>query len=139
MLALLLYTFTGAHYIQRIIPSSSILTIVKIFQLPSQHTAKMYKRRPEYYSCPHYTSGLKTSKASSFTTLNRDKHLAIINRLFADNRNIKTSHLPITFLGMCTQRATVKTPTVLSFFTIIYLARCCECCLEKLYGGGVRR
>ena len=64
--------------------------------LPSRHTAKKYKRSQNTIAVR-----ITAVKAAYLTTLNRNKHLAIINPLFADNRDIKPSHLPITFLGMC--------------------------------------
>jgi hypothetical protein len=62
----------------------------------------------------HITAVTKV-KQSSLRQSTIAKHLAIINRFSADNRTIKTSHLPITFLAMYTQRVTLKTGTVLSF------------------------
>jgi hypothetical protein len=91
-----LFAFVKADYIQRIIPSSSILTIVKIVQFPVNTPLKSTKEGQNTIAVR-----ITAVKEAYLTTLNRDKHLAIINRLFAD-RDIKPSHLPITFLGMCT-------------------------------------
>jgi len=92
-----LFAYIEAGYIQRIIPSSSILTTVKSAQFPVTTLLKSIQEGQNTISVR-----ITPVKAAYLTTLNRDKHLAIINRLFADNRDIKPSHLPITFLGMCT-------------------------------------
>lgn len=97
MLGLFLFAFIEADYIQRIIPSSNILTVVKSVQFPVNTPLKGIKEGQNTIAVR-----ITAVKAAYLTTLNRDKHLAIINRLFADNRDIKPSHLPITLLGMCT-------------------------------------